>query len=70
MPGHMNVLLAEAEVPYERAFEFEMGDSNGEFSHADVVLVLGANDALNPAAKDRNRRAPACLSWRFTRPGP
>jgi NAD(P) transhydrogenase subunit beta len=49
MPGHMNVLLAEAQVPYEQLKE--MDQINGEFKHADVVLVVGANDVVNPAAK-------------------
>ena len=49
MPGHMNVLLAEAQVPYEQLKE--MDEINGEFKQTDVVLVVGANDVVNPAAK-------------------
>jgi H+-translocating NAD(P) transhydrogenase subunit beta len=49
MPGHMNVLLAEAQVPYEQLKE--MDEINGDFKNADVVLVVGANDVVNPAAK-------------------
>ncbi|HRI96343.1 MAG TPA: NAD(P)(+) transhydrogenase (Re/Si-specific) subunit beta [Nocardioides sp.] len=50
MPGHMNVLLAEAQVPYEQLIE--MDDINDEFKDADVVLVVGANDVVNPAARN------------------
>jgi H+-translocating NAD(P) transhydrogenase subunit beta len=49
MPGHMNVLLAEADVPYEKLLEMET--ANEEFNSTDVVLILGANDVVNPAAK-------------------
>jgi NAD(P) transhydrogenase subunit beta len=50
MPGHMNVLLAEANVPYEQLKE--MDEVNGQFRNTDVVLVVGANDVVNPAARN------------------
>ncbi len=50
MPGHMNVLLAEANVPYDRLYD--MDEINGEFQRADVALVIGANDVVNPAARN------------------
>ena len=50
MPGHMNVLLAEADVPYEQLLDLEQADP--QFAHTDVVLILGANDVVNPSARD------------------
>ena len=61
MPGHMNVLLAEADVPYEQLKE--MDEINPEFPQTDVALVIGANDVTNPAARDaRTGRSTACRS--------
>ncbi len=53
MPGHMNVLLAEANVPYDRLYDMEA--INGEFQEADIVMVIGANDVVNPAARNDSK---------------
>ncbi|NLL63929.1 MAG: NAD(P)(+) transhydrogenase (Re/Si-specific) subunit beta, partial [Ruminococcaceae bacterium] len=50
MPGHMNVLLAEVDVPYDKLYE--MKDINDDFEKTDLVIVIGANDVLNPAARE------------------
>ena len=68
MPGHMNVLLAEANVPYDQLYD--MDEINGEFAQADVALVIGANDVVNPGGAQRpaSARSTACRSSTRTRP--
>ena len=55
MPGHMNVLLTEADVPYEKLYDME--DINPEFDETDAVIVVGANDVVNPVARDKERQS-------------
>jgi NAD(P) transhydrogenase subunit beta len=63
LPGHMNVLLAEAKVPYD--IVLEMDEINDDFADTDTVLVIGANDTVNPAAQDDpGARSPVCRCWK------
>ena len=66
MPGHMNVLLAEAEIPYEQLKE--MDEANPMFSQTDVTIVIGANDVVNPVARTdpQQSRLPVCRFWTST----
>ena len=67
MPGHMNVLLAEANVPYEQLKDLD--EINPEFDDCDVAIVLGANDVVNPAARhDTSSPFTACLFWMWINP--